>query len=84
MTVLLIVSMSSCEIEEYNPSGVTADAIWSTPEGFQTLVNIAYSDQRTWYGKTDGLFMSEAGTDLWFNKEKDGWAKEIIGFPSVL
>jgi hypothetical protein len=77
MTVLLIVSMASCEIEEYNPSGVTADAIWSTPEGFQTLVNIAYSDQRTWYGKTDGLFMSEAGTDLWFNKEKDGWAKEI-------
>ncbi|UCH13594.1 MAG: RagB/SusD family nutrient uptake outer membrane protein [Bacteroidales bacterium] len=77
MTVLFIASMSSCEIEEYNPSGVTADAIWSTPEGFQTLVNIAYSDQRTWYGKTDGLFMSETGTDLWFNKEKDGWAKEI-------
>ncbi len=75
--IMLAASMFSCEIEEYNPSGVTADAIWSTPEGFQTLVNISYSDQRTWYGKTDGLFMSEAGTDLWFNKEKDGWAKEI-------
>lgn len=67
----------SCDLSEVNPSGTTADAIWSTPQGFETLVNASYSDQRQLYGKVDGPFVFETGTDLWFNKQKDGYAKEL-------
>jgi hypothetical protein len=78
----LIILLFSCNIDEYNPSGATADAVWSTPQGFVTLVNSAYSEQRAWYGKEDGVFMSEAGTDLWFNSNKDNYANEMTRYES--
>lgn len=57
----------SCKkaLEENNPSGITAESVFSTPAGFETLVNAAYSYQRWWYGKEEGYSMSEMGTDLW-------------------
>jgi hypothetical protein len=59
--------LSSCEkqLEEYNPSGLTAETVYTTPAGFETLVNAAYSYTRWWYGKEDGYSASEMGTDLW-------------------
>ncbi len=58
---------SSCEqeLEEYNPSGLTPDAVYTTPEGFESLVNASYSYTRWWYGKEEGYGLSEMGTDLW-------------------
>ena len=81
--ILLGIGFNSCELEEYNPSGSTADAIWSTPEGFQTLVNAAYFKQRNWYGKVDGPFMSEVGTDLWFNKGKDSYHRQTSKYEGL-
>ncbi|MEP4531660.1 MAG: RagB/SusD family nutrient uptake outer membrane protein [Cyclobacteriaceae bacterium] len=79
MGIVMVMSlfMFSCDLNEVNPSGTTANAIWSSPAGFVTLVNAAYSDQRQMYGKIDGPFLYEAGTDLWFNANKDGYAKEL-------
>jgi starch-binding outer membrane protein, SusD/RagB family len=77
LLALIVMLLSACDLTEVNPSGITADNIWSTPAGFQTLVNAAYSDQRQMYGKVDGIFNYESGTDLWFNKAKDGYAKEL-------
>lgn len=59
--------MTSCEnvLDEYNPSGLTAETVFTTPEGFETLVNAAYSYQRWWYGKEEGYNVSETGTDIW-------------------
>jgi hypothetical protein len=59
--------MSSCKkaLEENNPSGITAESVYTTPAGFETLVNAAYSYQRWWYGKEEGYSISEMGTDLW-------------------
>ena len=75
---------ASChDLEEYNPSGATADAVWSTPEGFMTLVNAAYSDQRQWYGKEDGLFLGETGTDLWINQDLAGYARQITKYEGL-
>ncbi|TGE22442.1 RagB/SusD family nutrient uptake outer membrane protein [Hymenobacter aquaticus] len=64
---------SSCEkqLEEYNPSGLTPDAVYTTPAGFDNLVNAAYSYTRWWYGKEDGYSMSEMGTDLWLRGAGD-------------
>ncbi len=74
-------ALFSCnDLEEYNPGGTTADAIWSTPEGFVTLVNATYSDQREIFGKADGMFMLESGTDLWFNERKQGYADQITQY----
>jgi hypothetical protein len=57
----------SCKktLTEYNPSGLTAESVYSTPEGFETLVNAAYTYQRWWYGKEEAYNMAETGTDLW-------------------
>jgi hypothetical protein len=52
-------------LKEFNPSQNTAETVFTTPEGFETLVNAAYSYSRSWYGKEDGFGLSEMGTDLW-------------------
>lgn len=64
---LIALSGASCNktLEEYNPGGLTAEAVYATPEGFETLVNAAYSYQRWWYGKEEGYCLSEMGTDIW-------------------
>ncbi|PRY54595.1 putative outer membrane starch-binding protein [Arcticibacter pallidicorallinus] len=81
---LVSVTLFSCnDLEEYNPSGATAEAVWSTPEGFVTVVNSAYAEQRAWYGKEDGIFMSEAGSDLWYNRDKDSYANQLTYYSGL-
>src|SRR6187549_2326195 len=50
---------------EENPSGLTAEAVYTMPAGFESLVNAAYGTARHWYGKEDGYTLTEGGTDLW-------------------
>lgn len=63
----------SCKkaLEEKNPSGITAESVFTTPAGFETLVSAAYSYQRWWYGKEEGISLSEMGTDLWMSGAGD-------------
>jgi len=58
---------SSCkkQLDEYNPSGLTANTVFATNEGFETLVNSTYAYNRYWYGKEEGYSMAEMGTDIW-------------------
>ncbi|WP_207425281.1 RagB/SusD family nutrient uptake outer membrane protein [Pedobacter sp. SYSU D00535] len=84
VTAILLSSMTACnKLDEYNPSGATADAAWSTPQGFVTLVNAAYNEQRNWYGKEDGIFMGESGTDLWYNRETNGYARQLTQYDGL-
>jgi hypothetical protein len=83
MIALCLVALASCDLDEYNPSGASADEVWTTPQGFVTAINAAYSPQREWYGKEDGLFMSESGTDLWFNREKNGYARQLSQYDGL-
>lgn len=82
-TVFIAVASSCTKLEEYNPSGATADAVWNTPEGFKTLVNSAYSELRYIYGKEDGVFMTESGTDLWFNANKANYANQFSRYENL-
>jgi len=59
------------DLTEYNPGGLTAESVFTTPEGFESLVNAAYSYTRWWYGKEDGFSISEIGTDLWMSGAGD-------------
>src|ERR1044072_84984 len=68
--VLLALSaagLAACnkQLDEYNPSGLTVDAVLSTPDGMETLVNAAYTYTRWWYGKEQGYSIAEMGTDIW-------------------
>lgn len=65
MLVACLQTACNKQLEEYNPSGLTTDQVFSTPDGFETLVNAAYSYNRWWYGKEEGYSMAEMGTDLW-------------------
>lgn len=67
LLTLVVFTSFSCKdvLTEYNPSGLTAESVYTTPEGFETLVNAAYSYQRWWYGKEEGYNISETGTDIW-------------------
>jgi hypothetical protein len=65
--LVFLLTFASCEnvLEEYNPGGLTAETVYTTPEGFETLVNAAYTYQRWWYGKEEGYNIAETGTDIW-------------------
>lgn len=65
VSVILVISSCKKDLIEKNPSGITAESVFTTPAGFETLVNAAYSYQRWWYGKEEGYSLSEMGTDLW-------------------
>lgn len=73
MLLLVLTGITSCkkDLQEYNPSGTTAESVFTTPAGFETLVNAAYSYQRWWYGKEEGYSMSEMGTDIWMSGAGD-------------
>ncbi|HEY4789217.1 MAG TPA: RagB/SusD family nutrient uptake outer membrane protein [Bacteroidales bacterium] len=78
---LMILGILACsKLNEYNPSGATTETIWSTPQGFQTLINAAYVGQRYFLGKEDGLIMGEAGTDIWFSAAKSNYAQQIFKY----
>lgn len=69
------------ELSEYNPSGTTADVIWTTPKGFLTCVNGAYSYIPLLFGNDENeLFLSEGGTDLWYNENKASYDVDIMRY----
>ena len=69
--VFSILWFSACDLAEYNPSGLTDETVYTQPEGFESLVNAAYSYARWWYGKEEGYPLSETGTDLWMSGAGD-------------
>ncbi len=68
MTGILLTGLFACDLEEYNPSGTTAEVVFSTPAGYEKLINACYVNLRKEiYGREDVMFLTEGGTDLWFN-----------------
>lgn len=67
LSAVLMLLLFACEnvLDEYNPSGLTSETVFTTPEGFETLVNAAYTYQRWWYGKEEAYNIAETGTDIW-------------------
>ncbi|MBN9297955.1 MAG: RagB/SusD family nutrient uptake outer membrane protein [Filimonas sp.] len=60
-----IFNACSKKLDEYNPSGLTANTTYTNATGFETLVNAAYTFNRYWYGKEEGFSYAEMGTDIW-------------------
>ncbi|MDJ1466769.1 RagB/SusD family nutrient uptake outer membrane protein [Cytophagaceae bacterium DM2B3-1] len=62
----LAFSLFSCNdfLEETNYSGLTADRYYATQAGMESLINTCYTPMRFWYGKENGLALTETGTDV--------------------
>ncbi len=59
--------LGACSLKEYDPhGGVTAEDIFTTPEGYGQLINACYINlSRMLYGRENMILMTEGGTDLW-------------------
>lgn len=65
IAILLGISVGCVEyLEENNMSGLTADGYYATVEGIEALVNSCYTPMRFWYGKENGIALTETGTDI--------------------
>ncbi len=66
VAIILIISVSACEdfLSEDNKTGLTANSYYATVEGAEALVNACYTPMRFWYGKENGLALTETGTDI--------------------
>lgn len=61
-------SLTSCSLDEYNPSGEGADQVFKTPEGMEDLVNQMYYNFRwKYYGREDPCLYMEGNADIWQN-----------------
>ncbi|MBX0332641.1 RagB/SusD family nutrient uptake outer membrane protein [Pontibacter sp. HSC-14F20] len=63
---VLLLGSVSCEsfLDEENKSGLTSEAYYKTAEGAESLVNSLYTPMRFWYGKENGIALTETGTDI--------------------
>ena len=77
--------MTSCDLDETNPSGSTADVVFATPDGIQTVVNQLYYNFRwKFYGREDPVLYMEGGTDLWFNAGKSTYGAQMTQYNEKL
>lgn len=64
----MTLSLTSCDLEEYNPGGETADEVFQTAEGMEYLVNQMYYNFRwKYYGREDPVLYMEGAADIWQN-----------------
>jgi hypothetical protein len=76
LTSAFMLGAASCSdfLEEENKVGQTADLLYATETGIESLVASSYAYSRAWYGKEAGLGLSEMGSDLFYsgfdNKQK--------------
>lgn len=70
LAVIFTVSLASCELDEYNPSGTTAESVWASSDGIETLLASAYRWQRKVFYNEYGFVTMEMGVDIW---ESNSW-----------
>lgn len=78
--VAVMLSLSACSLEEYNPGSATADNEWTSLAGYGKKINDCYFDFiRIVYGQAEDTFvpLSECATDLWgtITDRTDGWGQ---------
>lgn len=71
--MIAVTAAVSCkkQLTEYNPGGVTADAVFNTPAGYEAGVSAAYTYNRWLWGKEAGYHLLEAGSDCWLSGVDD-------------
>ena len=65
MGMAVTLGLTSCSdyLDETNRNAVTADVLYGTPDGYESLVNACYAYSKAFMGNTDGYSLTEMGTD---------------------
>ena len=82
--VALLWSVQSCDLDEYNPSGVTPDNVYNQEAGFEALVNSAYAYWGgQFYGREDFVLLLNGGGDLWINIANCGYGRQMSKYEDL-
>lgn len=80
----LLLSVQSCNLDEYNPAGTTSDNVYSQEEGFEALVNSAYAYWGgQFYGREDFVLLLNGGGDLWINIANCGYGRQMSKYQEL-
>lgn len=80
-----LLSFSSCDLDEYNPGGSTAEESFKTETGYNTIINAVYA---YWggqlYGREDPVLLFNGGNDEWINIANSGYGRQLSKYEEVL
>jgi len=76
---------TSCNLDEYNPSGEGADQVLATETGMEDLVNQMYYNFRwKYYGREDPALYMEGSGDIWANiPEKNEYGMQMTRYVNL-
>ena len=77
--------LTSCDLDEYNPSGEGANAVFATEQGMEGLVNqMYYNFKWKYYGREDPVLYFEGAGDIWANiPEKNEYGMQLTRFVNL-
>lgn len=70
-------ALSSCELNEYNPSAIVKDETLTTFSGWKGMQSTCYTPLTGYLANFEYLFLAEGGTDLWVTGWNRTWAQEL-------
>ena len=77
--------LTSCDLDEFNPSGEGASAVFATEQGMEGLVNqMYYNFKWKYYGREDPVLYFEGAGDIWANiPEKNEYGMQLTRFVNL-
>lgn len=84
-TAMATASLTSCSLEEYNPTAVTGEDIMATYDGLKGLESYCYSSLATeLFRAYDYLSVAEGGTDCWLTPAgQPDYARQLIYYDGL-
>jgi hypothetical protein len=81
----LLFTAQSCDLDEYNPGGSTAEEAFKTETGYNTIINAIYA---YWggqlYGREDPVLLFNGGNDEWINIANSGYGRQLSKYEETL
>lgn len=81
----LLFTAQSCDLDEYNPGGSTAEEAFKTETGYNTIINAVYA---YWggqlYGREDPVLLFNGGNDEWINIANSGYGRQLSKYEETL
>jgi len=77
--------LTSCSLDEYNPSNESAEAVFATAQGMEGLVNQLYYNYKwKYFGREDPVLYFEGAGDIWANvPEKNEYGMQLTRFVNL-
>ena len=79
------IGLTSCDLDEFNPSSEGASATFATAQGMENLVNQLYYNYKwKYFGREDPVLYFEGAGDLWANTpEKNEYGMQLTRFVNL-